>query len=176
MAKSGIRFVLNGVSYLLIVDYFSRFPEIIKMKTTTSASIIEALKTIFSRHGIPESLISDNGPQYASQEFTNIARSYNFCHVMSSPHFPQSNGQAERTVRTIKKLLKESDDPHMALLTDLSDNSLSLVWTLTSRAADGETSMRKPSPHKGAVVSSVALLQGIQAAKQKVQVQAKAGL
>ena len=117
MAKSGIRFVLNGVSYLLIVDYFSRFPEIIKMKTTTSASIIEALKTIFSRHGIPETLISDNGPQYASQEFTNIARSYNFCHVMSSPHFPQSNGQAERTVRTIKKLLKESDDPHMALLT-----------------------------------------------------------
>ena len=109
-------FVLNGVSYLLIVDYFSRFPEAIKLKTTTSASIIEAFKTVFSRHGIPETVMSDNGPQYASQEFTEFARSYDFCHVTSSPHFPQSNGQAERTVQTVKKLLKESDDPYMALL------------------------------------------------------------
>ena len=60
---------------------------------------------------------SDNGPQYVSQEFTDFARSYDFCHVTSSPHFPQSNGQAERTVRTIKRLLKELDDPLMALLT-----------------------------------------------------------
>ena len=84
-------FVLNGVSYLLVVDYYSRFPEIVKLKTTTSASIIEALKTVFSRHGVPETLISDNGPQYASQEFTNFASSYKFCHVTSSPRFPQSN-------------------------------------------------------------------------------------
>ena len=87
-------FVLNGVSYLLIVDYFSRFLEAI----------------------IPETVMSNNRPQYASQEFTEFARSYDFCHVTSSPHFPQSNGQAERTVQTVKKLLKESDDPYMALL------------------------------------------------------------
>ena len=110
-------FMLNGVNYLLVVDYFSRFPEVIKLKTTTSASIIEAFKAIFSRYGVPETLVSDNGPQYTSQEFSEFTKSYNFCHVTSSPHFPQSNGQAERMVKTAKKLLKESDDPYMALLT-----------------------------------------------------------
>ena len=73
----------------------------------------------FSRHGVLETLVSDNVPLYASQEFTNFASSYEFCHVMCSPHFPQSNGQAEKTVKAIKKLLNESRDLHnvMALLT-----------------------------------------------------------
>ena len=83
---------------------------------TTTASIVSALKSIFSRHGIPQVLVSDNGPQYASQEFTSFAREYDFTHVTSSPHFPQSNGQAERTVQTMKKLLDDSEDPYMALL------------------------------------------------------------
>ena len=110
-------FVLKGEHYLIVVDYFSRYPEVIKMKTTTSSSIIEALKAVFSRHGIPEKLVSDNGPQYSSQEFVSFAKQYDFCHLTSSPHFPQSNGQAERTVQTMKKLLKESRDPYMSLLT-----------------------------------------------------------
>ena len=109
-------FLLNGVNHLVVVDYFSRYPEVIKLKSTTTTSIVEALKAIFSRHGVPETLVSDNGPQYASQEFSEFARSYDFCHVTSSPYFPQSNGQAERTVQTVKKLLKESSDPYMALL------------------------------------------------------------
>ena len=110
-------FYHKGATYLLAVDYFSRYPEIQKLSSTTSHSIIEALKTVFSRFGIPEVVISDNGPQYFSQEFMEFARSYNFQHVTSSPLFAQSNGQAERTVQTVKRLLKESLDPHMALLT-----------------------------------------------------------
>ena len=57
-------FELKGVTYLLVVDNFSRFPEVAKLTTTTSASVISALKNIFSRHGIPEVLISDNGRQF----------------------------------------------------------------------------------------------------------------
>ncbi len=102
--------------YLVVVDYFSRYPEIQKLSSTTSHNIIKALKTIFSRFGIPETVISDNGPQYASHEFTEFAEAYDFSHVTSSPLFAQSNGQAERTVQTVKKLLKGSKDPHMALL------------------------------------------------------------
>ena len=109
-------FELLGKRYLLVVDYFSRFPEVIQMSTTTSAAIIAALKSVFSRHGIPEVLRSDNGPQYAAQEFANFAASYDFRHVTSSPYFPRSNGQAERTVQTVKRLLRQAEDPYKALL------------------------------------------------------------
>ena len=109
-------FELKGVTYLLVVDYFSRFPEVAKLTTTTSASVISALKNIFSRHGIPEVLISDNGPQFIASEMKAFASSYGFEHKTSSPHYPQSNGQAERTVKTVKALLESANDPCMALL------------------------------------------------------------
>ena len=109
-------FLLYGKTYLLVVDYFSRFPEVIKLTSTTAQSIIVALKSLFARYGIPQEVISDNGPQYPSQEFADFAKQYVFKHTTSSPHFPQSNGQAERGVKTVKKLLKGVDDPCMALL------------------------------------------------------------
>lgn len=96
---------------------FSRYPEVIKLTNTSSRDVITALKTVFAQHGVPETVISDNGPQYTSQEFSVFSEEYNFKHVTSSPHYPQSNGQAERTVQTIKKLLKESKDQQLALLT-----------------------------------------------------------
>lgn len=66
-------FQLKGATYLL-VDYFSRYHELKRLMSTTSGSIITALKSIFARFGIPEIVISDNGPQYASQEFRRFAR------------------------------------------------------------------------------------------------------
>lgn len=88
-------FAINGVNYLLIVDYFSRYPEVIKLSSTTSSSVIKVLKSIFSRHGILGTLVIDNGHQYTSQEFTDFSKLYDFTHITSSSHFPQSNGQAE---------------------------------------------------------------------------------
>ena len=109
-------FELNRLNYLLVVDYFSRYPEVIQLTSTTSASVISALKSVFARHGIPEIVRSDNGPQYSSSEFGSFASSYGFQHLTSSPRFPQSNGQAERSVQTVKNLLKKSDDPYTSLL------------------------------------------------------------
>ena len=109
-------FELNGKTYLLVADYFSRYLEVQTLTTTTSASVIRALKAIFSRHGIPAVLMSDNGPQYSSQEMKDFANLYNFKHVTSSPHYPQSNGMAERMVKTAKSLLEKSADPYLALL------------------------------------------------------------
>ena len=118
-------FYLKKSNYILIIDYFSRFIEVIKLKSTTSQAIIEALQSVFSRHGIPETVISDDGPQYSSNEFDTFAKKYNFNHITSSPLFPQSNGQVERAVQTVKRLMKRSDDPYMALLTY---RSTSLPW------------------------------------------------
>lgn len=115
-------FQVRGTTYLLVVDYFSRYPEVVKMTSTTSEATITALKAVFSRHGIPEVLRTDNGPQYASLEFQEFSETYGFCHLTSSPRYPQSNGQAERAVRTVKLVLKKqleepSADPYLALLT-----------------------------------------------------------
>jgi len=109
-------FTLNRAEHLVVVDYFSRYPEVYKLQSTSSQSIINALKTIYSRHGIPETLRTDNGPQFSSQEFQDFASKYGFTHTTSSPHFPSSNGQAERAVQTVKRLLRSSDDPPLALL------------------------------------------------------------
>ena len=108
-------FEINGTHFVLTVDYFSRYPEVIQLTSTTSAAVIRALKSVFARHRIPETVQSDNGPQYSSQEFAQFASSYEFKHVTSSPRFLQSNGQVERTVQTVKRLLKRSNDPYLAL-------------------------------------------------------------
>ena len=108
-------FHFQGSSYLVVVDYFSRYPEIQKLSSTNSHSIIVALKNVFSRFGIPEVVVSDNGPQFVSTQFHHFAQSYEFHHVTSSPLFAQGNGQVECTVKTMKKLLR-SPNPLMALL------------------------------------------------------------
>ena len=109
-------FQLDGSTYLLAVDYFSRYPEVIKLTSTTSKAVISSLKAIFSRHGVPLVLMSDNGPQFDSSDMKQFANTYGFKHITSSPHYPQSNGLAERTVKTIKGLLKHTNDQYMALL------------------------------------------------------------
>ena len=69
-----------------------------------SPAVISALETIFAHHGIPYTVVSDNGPAYASEEFNKFAAAWEFNHVF--PHYPQSNGKAESTVKTCKTLLK----------------------------------------------------------------------
>ena len=96
--------------YIIIVDYYSLWPEVYLLKTANSANVIEACKDSFSRHGIPTQLFSDNGSQYSSRLFKSFAKKWQFQHKTSSPHYPQSNGLAEITVKAVKNLLKKSQD------------------------------------------------------------------
>ena len=109
-------FELGNRTYLLVVDYYSRFVEIAKLSGTTATEVINHTKSIFARHGIPEIVISDNGPQYTSAAYAQFAKEYGFSHVTSSPLYPQGNGEAERAVKTVKNLLKKQGDPYLALL------------------------------------------------------------
>ena len=59
-------YVWNGVNYLLVIDYFSRYTEIAKLSGESSANFIKHLKSIFARHGIPQEMVTDNGLQYSS--------------------------------------------------------------------------------------------------------------
>uniref|UniRef100_A0A1A8FRD6 Integrase catalytic domain-containing protein n=1 Tax=Nothobranchius korthausae TaxID=1143690 RepID=A0A1A8FRD6_9TELE len=113
-------FHLHGKDYLLIIDYYSNFPEIALLTSTTAGNVITHVKSVFARHGIPETVVSDNGPCYICKEWQNFDREYGFHHVTSSPQHPQANGKAEKGVHIIKQLLKKAtdsnSDPYLALL------------------------------------------------------------
>jgi len=101
---------LNGRTLLVVSDYYSNFIEVEKLNKTTSGSVIKALKAMFARYGVPDIVVSDNGPQFASAEFSNFSRQWNFEHVTSSPRYPQSNGKAENAVKTVKRLFKKCNE------------------------------------------------------------------
>ena len=114
----GIDFFHTKASdYLLIVDYFSRYVEVAGMnKGKRAPDVINTLKDVFARHGIPEEIRSDNGPPFDSSEFTHFAQEWDILLSPSSPYYPQSNGEAERSVQTIKNILKKEKDKYQALL------------------------------------------------------------
>lgn len=125
-AKVGVDlFQYKGTNYLLLVDYFSKYFELIKLHSTISISIINHLKNIFCRQGIPNTIMSDCGPQFTSYEFRKFALDWNFTHMTSSPYYPQSNGQIERTVQTVKNIIKKSTE-------DNTDYRLALLECLNT--------------------------------------------
>lgn len=100
-------FHFDNNEYLITVDYFSNFWEIDYFQDTISSTIIKRLNANFARHGIPDTCISDNGPQFSSDEFKRISKMLEFVHKTSSPGFPQSNGKAEQAVKTAKSIMKK---------------------------------------------------------------------
>ena len=113
-------FDLGQQHFFVLVDYWSGFFEVQEVKVATSASVIAACKVQFARHGIPDVLITDNGPQFTSSVFSAFVREWQFEHRTSSPRYPQSNGRAENAVKTCKNLMTKAkadgQDPLLALL------------------------------------------------------------
>ena len=110
-AKVGIDLCeLNGRILLVVCDYHSNFIEVEKINQANTAGVSKALKVLFSRYGVPEVIVSDNGPQFSLVEFRMFATKWHFTHVTSSPHYPQSNGKAENAVTTVKRLFTKCRD------------------------------------------------------------------
>ena len=90
------------------------------MLRSGSQAAIDILKNTFAEQGIPDKLISDNGPHFSSAKFQKFAESWGFNHITSSPCYPQSNGFVERQIQTVKRTLEKAKlsniDPDMALL------------------------------------------------------------
>lgn len=96
-----------GKDYLIIQDYYSKWLKILKLKDKTANEVILSLKTVFATHGIPKTVVCDYQP-FSSYEFKLFAQQWNLDITTSFPHYPRSNGQAERAVQVAKKLLKKS--------------------------------------------------------------------
>ena len=105
--------------YLVVVDCYSKYPDIALLENKTAACVINHLKSMFARQGIAEELLSDKMP-FASNEFVDFAGEWKIGLTTSSPNFPQSSGQSERSVQNLKNILKKSEyegrDPYLALL------------------------------------------------------------
>ncbi|XP_054256963.1 uncharacterized protein K02A2.6-like [Macrosteles quadrilineatus] len=99
----------DGQQYLILVDAFSKWVEVIQTRTTTSTWTVQELRKIFSTFGFPQILVSDNGRQFVSQEFKNFMNECGIVHRTTAPYHPNSNGQAERYVQTVKKALKSME-------------------------------------------------------------------
>ncbi|UYV64550.1 K02A2.6-like [Cordylochernes scorpioides] len=95
-------------NYLIIVDHCSDFFEVECLENTTSEYIIECCKRQFSRYGIPQIIVSDNGRQFTSTEFQKFSKEWQFQHSTSSPLHSQGNRKAEAAVKIAKNLLKKS--------------------------------------------------------------------
>ena len=76
------------------------------MPTTTATATANALRTIFSKYGLPESIVSDNGPPFQSAEYERFLKLNGIQRILVAPYHPSSNGQAERFVQTFKHFMK----------------------------------------------------------------------
>uniref|UniRef100_A0A914I9R3 RNA-directed DNA polymerase n=1 Tax=Globodera rostochiensis TaxID=31243 RepID=A0A914I9R3_GLORO len=97
----------DGFKYLVVVDAHSKWPEVIKMNTTSAPLLITQLTWLFSRYGFPKEIVSDNGPPFRSHDFSLFCRSRGIKQSFSPPFHPQSNGQAERFVDILKRQMRK---------------------------------------------------------------------
>ena len=98
-------FSFDGRLYLVVIDHYSAFWEIEQLQSTTSRDIVGKLMILFSRYGIPDLFLSDNGPQFSGAPFSSFTKEWSFQHITSSPRYPRSNGKAESAVKIAKSIL-----------------------------------------------------------------------
>ncbi|XP_026570688.1 uncharacterized protein K02A2.6-like, partial [Pseudonaja textilis] len=96
---------LHGKMFLVVVDSYSKWIDVAQLSTTTTQAITKVLTRLFVTHGLPDSIVSDNGPQFASTEFSRFAANLGIRHIFTAPFHPASNGLAERAVRTTKEVM-----------------------------------------------------------------------
>lgn len=145
-------FTINSRNYLVTVDYYSQFFEIDYLSDTTSETIIQKLKSNFARHGIPTTLISDNGPQYTSKDFVKFCQKWDIQHRTISPGNSKANGLAEATVKIAKKMMKKcslnKEDPYLALLNIRNTPQEGTEYSPTQRIMGRRTKTLIPTHNK----------------------------
>lgn len=98
----------KGQHAVVAIDYFSGYVMLDYIRTETSESVMRVLNNNFRKFGLPESIISDNGPCFKSEKFAQFCNEFEVKHITSSPHYHQSNGRAERAIQTVKQIMKKS--------------------------------------------------------------------
>lgn len=107
-----------GKTFFVLIDSHSKWPE---MSSTSANQTITVLRQLFAAYGLPEQVVSDNGPQFVAQEFADFMKNNGIRHTRCSPYHPSSNGAVERFIQTVKQSMRASQMmdavSHNALLT-----------------------------------------------------------
>ena len=82
------------------------------MPSTTFQRTITVLRDLFSSYGLPEEVVSDNGPQFVSHDFSNCMKMNGIKHTLTPPYHPASNGAAERSVQILKQAFRKQVVSH----------------------------------------------------------------
>ncbi|UYV84041.1 K02A2.6-like [Cordylochernes scorpioides] len=98
----------HGRTFLIVVDSMSKWPEAIIMDHCTATATVRVLRSLFAVHGLPDQVVSDNGRMFVGHEFQEFLRMNRVRHITSAPYHPQTNGQAERVVQTLKQLIRKN--------------------------------------------------------------------
>lgn len=97
-----------GHTFLVIVDAFSKWIEVFPVSSTSAEVTISALRVAFAQHGLPDVIVSDNGPAFTSAQYLEFLTRNGIRRMLVPPYHPASNGAAERVVQTVKNKLKKS--------------------------------------------------------------------
>ena len=111
--------------------------------------VINKLKNHFARYGIPDTIVSDGGPQYVSHEFAKFCKSWDIINVTSSPYNSKANGKAESAVKTCKQIMRKSkdacSDPYLAILDHRNTPSQGFLSTPAQRLMSRRTKTLLPT-------------------------------
>ena len=125
-----------GKMFLLLVDAYS---EVIPTTTTSAASTIDALTSIFASFDLPHQLVPDNGLQFVSAEFNHFMKMNGIKCILSAPYHPASNGQVERAVQTMKKAQSNAAGGRVI------DSEAFTVFLLSYRSTTHSTTAETPN-------------------------------
>ena len=101
---------VSGHYLLVVIDDFSRFPEVEVVHSTSAKTVIPKLDRIFAAYGIPKVVKTDNGPLFNGYDFTQFSKYLGFKHRKVTPLWPEANGEVERFMRTLGKMLRTTKD------------------------------------------------------------------
>ena len=142
--------------FLVLVDAFSKWPEVKVVSTTTTRMTVNTLSDIFATHGYPRILVSDNGPQFTSAEFADFLLQNNIVHYKSPPYHPSTNGLAENMVKNVKHHFKKHKPTNMSLcLSDFLRTYRNTPHTITNKAPAHLILSQAPRTHLSMVLPSV---------------------
>ena len=92
---------------MTLVDYATRYPEAVPLRQIDTATVAEALLSIYSRLGFPQEMLTDRGAQFTSDVMKEVSRLLSIRHVTTTPYHPQCNGLVERFNGTLKRMLNK---------------------------------------------------------------------